>query len=133
MSNRKNTEDINVKKAKVMAALGIILFIASFGFLFWAATMKDKGLSNEIITPVALIGLFGCDIIAIVLLVKSIPGLMVADIEKMDKKYGGNELTELHFMDKDVVLQKFFENKFKCTEDGYYRKKKFSFWKDSIC
>lgn len=133
MSDRKNTEEVDVKKAKVMAVLGIILFVVSFCFLFWAAIMQEMGVSNEIITPIALIGFFGCDIIAIVLLVKAIPGLMVADIEKMDKKYEGNELTELHLMDKDVVLQKFLENKFKCTEDGYYRKKKFSFWKDSIC
>ena len=132
--NKRGDEDImNTKKAKWMSVFGICLFFAGFAFLIWLAVMEEYGLSNSVIISVAILGFIGCDILSIILLIKAFPGLVALDIEKIDKKYDEREMLVFPSMEKEVVVQKLFQHKFKYTEEGYYRKKKFSFLKDCIC
>lgn len=131
--NKHNDEEIiDTKKAIYMFIVAIFLFFAGFAFLIWAAVMQEHGLLNGVIILVGLVGFFGCDILSIVLLIKALPGLLFLDIEKIDRKCNESKLLELPLMGKEAVVKKLLQHKFKYTEEGCYRKKKFSFLKDCI-
>lgn len=75
---------------------------------------------------------FGCNITAIILRITAYPILMRSDCIRMDKFYEKQEPTELCLPDREALVQRLLENKFKPAEDGGYRRKKFSFLKDTI-
>lgn len=131
-SKSNDEEIIDTKKVICMFIIAIVLFFAGFAFLIWAAVMQEHGLSNKIIILVGILGFLGCDILSIVLLIKAYPGLLFLDIEKIDRKCNESELLELPLMEKEAVVKKLLQYKFKHTEEGCYRKKKFSFLKDYI-
>ena len=128
----KQEKTLSPKAAYLLVALGLVLFFASFGFLICAAIMQDAGMSDAIVTPVGLIGFFGCDIAAIVLLVKALPHLAAHDYDRIDKKYDAKELTMLPPLTKQQLEAQLLRAKFQLTQNGYYCRKKFSFLKDFI-
>lgn len=75
---------------------------------------------------------FGCNITAIILRITAYPILMRSDCIRTDKFYEKQEPTELCLPDREALVQRLLENKFKPAEDGGYRRKKFSFLKDTI-
>ena len=121
-----------MKTAKIMAVIAIILSFVGFAFLAICAVLQGNGVSDKIVVPTALIGFFGCNIAAIILLMKAYPTLLMSDCIKMDEFYEKQELTELCLPDREALVQRLLEHKYKPTEDGGYRRKKFSFLKDSI-
>ena len=121
-----------MKTAKIMAVIAIILSFVGFAFLVICAVLQGNGVSDKIVVPTALVGFFGCNIVAIILLMKAYPTLLLSDCIKLDEFYEKQELTELCLPDREVLVQSFLEHKFKPAEDGGYRRKKFSFLKDSI-
>lgn len=125
-------EKIDKKKAARMAIIAVILTIISFSSLFMAALMQDYGISNSVIVSMALVLFIGGNIVALVLLVRSYPALLYADCMKMEEKYARQELTEIPLPDQNAIGQTFLQHKFKYIDDGYYRRKKFSFLKDSV-
>lgn len=91
----ENERDISMKKAKVMAVIAINLFFVAFVFLGIGAVLQENGVSEKIVVPTALIGFFGCDIAAIILLIKAYPTILLSDCIRMDEFYEKQELTEL--------------------------------------
>lgn len=121
-----------MKTAKIMAVIAIILFFVVFASLAICAVLQGDGVSDRIVVPTALVGFFGCNIVAIILLMKAYPTLLLSDCIKMDDFYEKQELTELCLPDRAALIKSLLEHKFKPAEDGGYRRKKFSFLKDSI-
>lgn len=115
-----------------MAIIAVVLIIIAFSSLFVAALMQDNGISDAVIVPMALIAFFGGSIAAFVLIIKSYPALLMAECRKMEQKYDRQELTKILLPDQNAISQTFLEHKFKYIEEGYYRRKKFSFLKDSV-
>ena len=56
---------------------------------------------------------------------------MLWEADRKEKKLNGQELTSLPAMSRTTLQQSLSENKFQ-YENGYYYRKKFSFWKDSV-
>lgn len=110
-----------------MAVIAMVLIIISFSALFVAALMQE----NDISIPVLIVFLGG-NIIALALIIKSYPTLLMADCRRMEQKYDRQELTEVLLPSQNTIGQTFLQHKFKYIDEGYYRKKKFSFLKDSI-
>lgn len=125
-------EKLNIKKAMIMAVAAIILIIIAISSLFLAALMQENGISDVVIVPIALIGFFGGNIVALVLLIKSYPALLYADYMKMEQRYDRQELSEIPLPEQHSISQTFLQHKFKYIDEGYYRRKKFSLLKDSI-
>lgn len=125
-------EKLNIKKAMIMAVAAIILIIIAISSLFLAGLMQDNGISDMVIVPIALIGFFGGNIVALVLLIKSYPALLYADYMKMEQRYDRQELSEIPLPEQHFISQTFLQHKFKHIDEGYYRRKKFSLLKDSI-
>lgn len=115
-----------------MAGAAIILIIIAISSLFVAALMQDNGISDVVTVPMALIGFFGGNIVALVLLIKSYPALLYADYMKMEQRYDRQELSEIPLPEQHSISQTFLQHKFKYIDERYYRRKKFSFLKDSV-
>lgn len=128
----KQEKTLSSKATYLLVALGLVLFFASFGFLICAAILQDKGVSGSIVTPIGLIGFFGCDIAAIVVLLKALPHVASHDYDRIDKKYDAKELTSFPILTKEQLEKSLLRSKFRPTEDGYFCRKKFSFAKDFI-
>ena len=128
----KEKRELSMKTAKIMAVIAIILSFVGFAFLVICAVLQGNGVADKIVVPTALVGFFGCNIVAIILLMKAYPALLMSDCIKMDEFYEKQELTELRLPDREALVQRLLEHKFKPAEDGGYRRKKFSFLKDSI-
>lgn len=125
-------EKLDIKKATHRAIIAVILIIIAFLSLFVAALMQGHDISDTVIVPMALVLFFGGNIIALILLVKSYPALLYADCMKMEERYSRQELTQVLLPDQSSIGQVFLGHKFKYIEEGYYRRKKFSFLKDSV-
>lgn len=128
----KEKRELSMKTAKIMAVIAIILSFVGFAFLAICAVLQGNGVSDKIVVPTALVGFFGCNIVAIILLMKAYPTLLMSDCIKMDEFYEKQELTELCLPDREALVQRLLEHKYKPTEDGGYRRKKFSLLKDTI-
>lgn len=128
----KQKKTLSPKAAYLLVALGLILFFASFVFLICAAVLQDAGVPDAIVTPIGLIGFFGCDIAAIVVLVKALPHVAAHDYDRLDKKYDAKELTLLPLLTKQQLETALLRSKFQPTEDGYFCRRKFSFTKDFV-
>lgn len=123
---------LDIKKATHRVILATILIVIAFSSLVVAALMQEQGVSDTVMIPTALVIFLGGDIIALILLVKSYPALVYADCMKMEKKYSRQELTQVLLPDQSSIGQVFLGHKFKYIEEGYYRRKKLSFLKDSV-
>lgn len=128
----KEEKDPGMKKAKVMTIIEVILCFMAFSSLGVGAVLQKNGVSEEIIMPTVLVVFFGCNIVAIILQITAYPMLMRSDCIRMDAFYEKQEPTELCLPDREALVQRLLENKFKPTEDGGYRRKKLSFLKDTI-
>ncbi len=126
---KQDGEEVTIRKAKWKLCLGILLALAGFAALL-AGALLDVQDAGEIALVIA--GFFVCDLAGIILLIKAMPGLALSDINKIDKKYGGCELAQLHGMKKSEVEQTLRSHKFQLDDSGYYRRKKFSFLRDSV-
>ncbi len=125
----QNSEEAVIRKAKWKLCLGILLALLGFGVLL-AGVALDVQDTWGIVALIA--GFFACDIAGVILLIKALPGLALSDINRIDQKYGECELTQLHGMKKYEAEQILRSHKFKFDDSGYYRRKKFSFLKDSV-
>lgn len=115
-----------------MAVVAGILIIIAFSSLFVAALMQDNGISDAVIVPMALIAFLGGNITAFVLIIKSYPSLLMEECRKMEQKYDKQEVTKIPLPDERDIVKTFLQHKFKYIDEGYYRRKKFSFLKDSV-
>lgn len=120
-----------IKKAKFLGITSILLFFISFGFLFLAIIMQESSIRTVVIS-VALIGFIGCNILAVFLIYKAYPVLIYVDCRRMHEKYDKQDLAKLPMPGQETLETLLVRQKFKYSQDGYYRKKKLSLIKDSI-
>ena len=120
------------KKAVIMICTAAAVFLCAFGFLAWAIIMDERGVSDAVLLPIGFGGFLGCCILSLVLIFNALPSLAILDMLKIEKQYQGKELIELVLIDKVTMGINLLEKRFKYTEEGYYKKKKFSFIKDCI-
>lgn len=124
------------KKAVLKAVLGTVFGVLGIVFLFAGAYMQDRGIPDRITIPVILSGFFGCNMIGLVLFFKAAPELIASDMMKnlaiRNKTYEEAKLSELWGLEKEHVVHRLLQNRFRRTQEGYFVKKKFSFYKDFI-
>ena len=136
MEKDTKEEELHRKKAILKAVSGIGFGVLGLAFLFVGAIMQDKGIPGEITVPVILSGFLGCNMIGLVLLFKAAPELMLSDMIKslaiLNKVYEESELNKLSEMEKERVVHKLLQSRFRKTQEGYFVKKKFSLYKDFI-
>ena len=128
----KQEKSLSPKAAYLLVILGLVLFLASFGFLICAAILQDKNVSDAIVTLVGLVGFFGCDIAAIIVLAKALPHVVTCDFDRLDRKYDKKELTSFPLLTKEQLQETLLRFKFRPAQDGYFCRRKFSFTKDYI-
>lgn len=124
-------ESKTIKKAKFLGILSILLFFVAFGFLFLAAIMQDSSICT-IVIPAALFGFVCCNILSVFLIFKTYPVLIYLDCKRMNEIYDKQSPITLPIPEQKALSQLLVSQKFKYSQDGYYRKKKLSFIKDSI-
>ncbi len=125
----QDDEEVTIRKAKWKLFIGCVMALLGFVLLL-AGVILDVQETRKIVALVA--AFFACDIAGLVLIIKAMPGLALSDINKIDEKYGGCELTQLHGMKKYEAEQALRSHKFQYDDRGFYRRKKFSFLKDSV-
>ena len=134
---RDNTEIAddkkNIKKATIMAIIACILIMIAFSCLIGAVFLQEYDYFDTVVLPLVLGGFFGGNIIALVLLCKAYPTLVISDCMKMNDRYERQEPMQIRLPERESLGRKFLDSKFQYTEDGYYMIKSFSFLKDSVC
>ncbi len=125
----QKNEKVTIRRAKWKLCMGVILTLLGFAVLL-AGALLDVQHTWQVFALIA--GFFACDIVGLILIIKALPGLALSDIDKIDKKYGKYELTQLYGMKKYEVKQTLLSHKFQYDDRGYYRRKKFSLLKDSV-
>ncbi len=125
----QENDKVSIRKAKWKLCLGVLLALLGFAVLLAGALLDVQSTWGSM---GLLAGFFACDIAGLILIIKASPGLALSDINRIDQKYGECELTQLHGMKKYEAEQTLRSHKFKYDDSGYYRRKKFSFLKDSV-
>lgn len=135
--HRENTEMAdekkNIRKATIMAITACILIVIAFSCLIGAAFLQEYDYFDTVVLPLVLGGFFGGNIIAFVLLCKAYPTLLLSDCMKMNDRYERQEPVQVRLPERESLGRRLLDSKFKYTDDGYYRRKKLSFLKDSVC
>ena len=111
---------------------GIMCFISAFGALVAAAYMQEHNYSQEITMAVGLGGFAGFTGISLYLLLSVFQDAIIYDAEKLTKKYNGQRPFVFHGFYEELVNRSLAFQGFK-EHAGYYRKKKFCFFRDHIC
>ncbi len=125
----QDKEEVTIRKAKWNLFLGCFLGLLGFVVLLVGAILDAQ---DTWMIAILIAACFVCNIVGIILINNSLPGLALSDINKIDQKYGECELTQLHGMKKYEVEQTLRSHKFQYDDNGYYRRKKFSFLRDSV-
>ena len=139
MSNRlkKNqTEKKETGKTKkqvlIWEGLGLGAFVLGFVFILIPALLSDEEGHYEH-GWIFLLLCFAFLILSVVILIHIFPEAAAIEAEEKLKRYTGMQLFPLENAGKMNVIHTFQKHGFRETPEGFYRKKKFSFWKDRIC
>ena len=108
---------------------GLVCCLIAFGFIIAGIFFQKYNVKNGDAIAIGGFVIFG--IAAVFLIVKNIGYALLWEADRKEKKLNGQELTSLPAMGKTTLQQALSENKFQ-YENGYYYRKKFSFWKDSV-
>lgn len=126
----KEKEIVDVgKKGKALFILAIICFFIAFAFIIWAASVQDKNVKYS--DAIGIIGFFGFGIVSIVIMIKAYPLILLNESDRVWKEYDQKELYKLNSLYRNTLEEKLISKNFK-PYNNYYKKKKFSFLKDSI-
>lgn len=127
MTNRNSS----VLKKEVFCCFfaGLVCFFIAFGFIIAGIFFQKYHVKNGDAIAIGGFVIFG--IAAVILLLKNIGYAVLWEADRKEKKLNGQELTSLPAMSRTTLQQSLSENKFQ-YENGYYYRKKFSFWKDSV-
>lgn len=120
-------------KAKKLSIIAVILIVLAFSCLGVLALTQYYDNFQTVFLPVALVGFFGGNILALILIGKAYPALIVSDCMKMEERYEKQEPVQVTLPARDFLARTFLDCGFQYREEGYYRKKKFSLLKDTIC
>ena len=117
------------KRGLLLFFAGLVCFFIAFGFIIAGIFFQKYHVKNGDAIAIGGFVIFG--IAAVILLLKNIGYAVLWEADRKEKKLNGQELTSLPAMGKTTLQQALSENKFQ-YENGYYYRKKFSFWKDSV-
>ena len=117
------------KRGLLLFFAGLICFFIAFGFIIAGIFFQKYHVKNGDAIAIGGFVIFG--IAAVILLLKNIGYAVLWEADRKEKKLNGQELTSLPAMSRTTLQQSLSENKFQ-YENGYYYRKKFSFWKDSV-
>lgn len=110
----------------------LLLFFGSFAFIIFCDRMEKQGYGNLPWIWIGIIGFFACDIISIVLIFHIYGDALYHDMADKDKKYSAVPLSQIKDMSRYRVHKILTDRRFKELQNGYFRKKIFTFSKDSI-
>ena len=117
------------KRGLLLFFAGLVCFFIAFGFIIAGIFFQKYHVKNGDAIAIGGFVIFG--IAAVILLLKNIGYAVLWEAARKEKKLNGQELTSLPAMSRTTLQQSLSENKFQ-YENGYYYRKKFSFWKDSV-
>lgn len=117
------------KRGLLLFFAGLVCFFIAFGFIITGIFFQKYHVKNGDAIAIGGFVIFG--IAAVILLLKNIGYAVLWEADRKEKKLNGQELTSLPAMSRTTLQQSLSENKFQ-YENGYYYRKKFSFWKDSV-
>ena len=117
------------KRGLLLFFAGLVCFFIAFGFIIAGIFFQKYHIKNGDAIAIGGFVIFG--IAAVILLLKNIGYAVLWEADRKEKKLNGQELTSLPAMSRTTLQQSLSENKFQ-YENGYYYRKKFSFWKDSV-
>lgn len=117
------------KRGLLLFFAGLVCFFIAFGFIIAGIFFQKYHVKNGDTIAIGGFVIFG--IAAVILLLKNIGYAVLWEADRKEKKLNGQELTSLPAMSRTTLQQSLSENKFQ-YENGYYYRKKFSFWKDSV-
>ncbi|MCM1111941.1 MAG: hypothetical protein NC399_01670 [Muribaculum sp.] len=117
-----------LERARFWAWLAIFLGIAAFALLFFEKDMEARGVSPD----VYWVGVIVLALLALVVLLIALSPIGVEECRRKERSYDLNDLTRLQHMSRGQMEERMRVRKFRLTEDGYYKKKKFSFLIDSV-
>lgn len=117
------------KRGLLLFFAGLVCFFIAFGFIIAGIFFQKYHVKNGDAIAIGGFVIFG--IAAVFLIVKNIGYALLWEADRKEKKLNGQELTSLPAMSRTTLQQSLSENKFQ-YENGYYYRKKFSFWKDSV-
>ncbi len=132
----RNEDGKKVKsKFQVIATMiaALLLFFGSFACIIFCDRMEKQGYGNLPWIWIGIIGFFACDIISIVLIFHIYGDALYHDMADKDKKDSAVPLSPIKDMRKYRVHKILTDRRFKELQNGYFRKKIFTFSKDSIC
>lgn len=117
------------KRGLLLFFAGLVCFFIAFGFIIAGIFFQKYHVKNGDAIAIGGFVIFG--IAAVILLLKNIGYAVLWEADRKEKKLNGQELTSLPAMSRTTLQQSLSENKFQ-YENGYYYRKEFSFWKDSV-
>lgn len=117
------------KRGLLLFFAGLVCFFIAFGFIIAGIFFQKYHVKNGDAIAIGGFVIFG--IAAVILLLKNIGYAVLWEADRKEKKLNGQELTSLPAMSRTTLQQSLSENKFQ-YENGYYYRKKISFWKDSV-
>lgn len=129
----KNNNILSKKAVTIWKTIAILLFFGSFACLTVGGILGENGYGWFWWPLFGLAGFFVLDILSIVILFTIRNSALFYEEKSKEDKLNKYTMTILNHLSKESISEKLTEIHFKLTEDGYYRKKVFSFSKDSVC
>ena len=120
------------KEVIAWEVIGVSLFVLAFVSIIIPAILSDSEGHLEY-GWIFLILFFVLCIGSIVVLVDILPYQAVYDMDAKWKEHRNKTTTKIADAGKQNVVKQMKRHGFKETKQGYYRKKKFSFSRDSVC
>lgn len=123
----ENTEELKYKRGRSLFALSIVLGFVGIVLLIVGIFVQNTRYG----TPLSVVGAIVSMTLAFFLMYKSYSDMMAYESLKMEREYDKHELYKLKSVCKYEVKSKLLGAGF-YEENGYLKKKKFSYLKDSI-
>lgn len=120
------------KEVITWEVIGIALFVLSWVCIILPAVLSDSE-GHLSYGWVFLVLFFILSISSVVVLIRIFPDAAALDMEKGVNKYLNRDFTKIADAGKQIMEERLKKHGFRETEEGFYRKKKFSFTKDAVC
>ncbi len=129
---QKTPREKSRKEVIAWETVGIALFVLSWVCIILAAVLSDSE-GHLSYGWVFLLLFFILCISSVVVLIRIFPEAAALDMERGVDKYLNREFTKIADVGKQTMEERLKKHGFRVTKEGFYRKKKFSFSKDTVC
>ncbi len=127
---KREVKPYSKKKYITIMVTAVGLFVLAFAMLAVGAVLQENGFDDKMFVP-CLIAFFVIMIVDIAFIFYHFSGLMGYEFDSKVNKINktGYETFNAYVDDVGIYCN---ANKFTLQNEGYYHKKKFSFWKDCV-